>query len=176
MKTHFYIGVLLRLRALRDRHSETTRRAEISKNQAIRGRFVRSRCPRVYHRDARPAACSRLRASREPFGARRRASGAVLHALGARERRSTREKSPRGLWTARPAPRGGTRSRACAGSGARGRARARARARDARRNAYLGTQMARVGEPRLLQAVAAVRGVKSGPACPAKLRERGVAP
>ena len=36
--------------------------------------------------------------------------------------------------------------------------------------------MARVGEPRLLQAVTAVHGVKSGPARAAKLRERGVAP
>lgn len=101
--------------------------------------------------------------TRTPFGEK----------FGARGGFHTREIASWPL-TARPAPRGGARSRACTGSGARGRARARAR--DSRKNAYLGTQVARVGEPRLLQAVTAVHGVKSGPARAAKLRERGVAP
>lgn len=102
----------------------------------------------------------------------------VSRARRARAAFNTREIAPgRGPPVGR-ASRDGARSHARAGSGVRRRARARTRARvcDARENTHLGTQVARFGEPRLLQAVAAVRGVESGPACAAQLRELGVAP
>ena len=100
----------------------------------------------------------------------------VSRARRARAAFNTREvASGRGPPVGR-ASRDGARSHARAGSGVRRRARARARVCDARENTHLGTQVARFGEPRLLQAVAAVRGVESGPACAAQLRELGVAP
>lgn len=102
----------------------------------------------------------------------------VSRARRARAAFNTREIAPgRGPPVGR-ASRDGARSHARAGSGVRRRARARARARvcDARESTHLGTQVARFGEPRLFQAVAAVRGVESGPACAAQLRELGVAP